>query len=75
MQLLQELDSKSLERLKKQSEFLTRSYQAELIQDPTSQATESSRSNLIALQHTAKQLYGEAVAQNMAYLVTPSQDR
>ena len=71
MQLLQELDSKSLERLKKQSEFLTRSYQAELIQDPTSQATESSRSNLIALHHTAKQMYGKAVAQNIAKFVTP----
>jgi len=71
MQLLQELDSKSLERLKKQSEFLTRSYQAELIQDPTSQATESSRSNLIALQHTAKQMYGKAVAQNITNIVTP----
>ncbi len=52
----------SIERLTKQGELLARTYQAELSQDPTSQATESSRSNLIALQHTAEQMYGKAVA-------------
>ena len=52
----------SIERLTKQGELLARTYQAELSQHPTSQATESSRSNLIALQHTAEQMYGKAVA-------------
>jgi len=52
----------SIERLTKQGELLARTYQAELSQDPTSQATESSRSNLIALQQTAEQMYGKAVA-------------
>jgi hypothetical protein len=35
-------------------------YQAEFAKDPTSRATESSRSNVIALRHTIKQMYGEA---------------
>ena len=52
-----------MERLTKQGEFLARTYQAELSQDPSSLATETSRSNLIALQHTAKQMYGKSVAQ------------
>jgi len=52
----------SIERLTKQGELLARTYQAELSQDPTSQAAQSSRSNLIALQHTAEQMYGKAVA-------------
>ena len=71
MQLVQEFDAGTIERLTRQGEFLARTYQAELIQDPTSQATESSRSNLIALQHTAKQMYGKAVAQNITNIVTP----
>ena len=71
MQLVQELDSGSIERLTKQGEFLARTYQAEFSHDPTSQATESARSNLIALQHTAKQMYEKAVAQDMTNIVTP----
>jgi len=62
MQIVQEFDVGSIERLTKQGELLARTYQAELSQDPTSQAAQSSRSNLIALQHTAKQMYGKAVA-------------
>jgi hypothetical protein len=49
-----------MERVGKQSGLLLRLYQAELARDPTSRATESSRSNLIALRHTIKQMYGNA---------------
>jgi hypothetical protein len=34
-----------------------------------SRATESSRSNVIALRHTLKQMYGEVVATDVANLV------
>jgi hypothetical protein len=49
----------TLERLRKQSALLMRLYQAELTSDPTSSATESSRSNLMALHHTIAQMYGD----------------
>ena len=75
MQLVEELDSVTIERLRKQGEFLLRIYRAEFAKDPTSRATESSRSHVIAMQHTVRQMYGEAVAQDVANLVTPSQDR
>jgi hypothetical protein len=55
-------------RLRKQSEFLVRIYRAEFAKDPKSQATESSRSNAIAVLHTIRQLYGEAVALEAACL-------
>ena len=55
-------------RLRKQSELLVRIYRAELAKDPKSQATESSRSNAIAMLHTVRQLYGEAIAQEAACL-------
>jgi hypothetical protein len=69
MQLLEQLDSGTIERLKEQDEFLLRVYQAEFAKDPTSRATVSSRSNVIALRHTLKQIYGEAVASDVANLV------
>jgi hypothetical protein len=69
MQLLEQLNSGTIERLKEQDEFLLRIYQAEFAQDPTSRATESSRSNLMALRHTMKQVYGEAVASDVTNLV------
>jgi hypothetical protein len=53
-----------IERLRKQSEFLLRIYRAEFAQDPASRATQSSRSNVIAMQHTVMQMYGEDVAQD-----------
>jgi hypothetical protein len=62
MQLVEQLDSVTIERLRKQGEFLLRIYRAEFAKDPTSRATESSRSNVIAMHHTVRQLYGEAVA-------------
>ena len=75
MQLVEELDSVTIERLRKQCEFLLRIYRAEFAKDPTSRTTESSRSHVIAMQHTVRQMYGEAVAEDVANLVTPSQDR
>ena len=49
----------TVERVRKQSALLLRLYQAELAIDPTSCATESSRSNLMALRHTIAQMYGD----------------
>jgi len=69
MQLVEELDSGSIERLGKQGGYLLRVHRAELAKDPISHATESSRSNLMAVQHTVKQMYGEAVARDVAKLV------
>jgi hypothetical protein len=68
MQPVEQLDSVSIERLRKQGELLLRIYQAEMAKDPASRATESSRSNVIAMQHTVRQMYGEAVAQDVATL-------
>jgi hypothetical protein len=68
MQLLEELDSITINRLGKQGKFLLRIHQADLATDPTSHATKSSRSNLMAVQHTVKEMYGEAVARNVTNL-------
>ncbi len=59
MQSEEQLDLKTMERVSKQSALLLRLYEAELASDPTSHATASSRSNLIALRHTIAQLYGD----------------
>jgi len=69
MQVAEELDSESIKRLGKQGRYLLRIHQAELAKDPNSHATESSRSHLMAVQHTANQMYGEAVARDVANLV------
>jgi hypothetical protein len=66
MQLIEELDSGSIMRLGKQHTLLLRIHQADLATDPTSHATKSSRSNLMAVQHTVKEMYGEAVARDVA---------
>jgi hypothetical protein len=68
MPLVEQLDSVSIERLRKQDELLLRIYQAEMAKDPASRATESSRSNVIAMQHTVRQMYGEAVARDVTTL-------
>jgi hypothetical protein len=60
MQSEEQLDLKMMERVGKQRGLLLRLYRAELAKDPTSRATESSRSNLIALRHTIAQIYGSA---------------
>lgn len=62
------LVSESIERLGKQHRFLLRVHQAELAQDPTSNATASSRSNIMAVRHTMEQIYGEAVARGLSNL-------
>jgi hypothetical protein len=69
MSYLKERDSGTIERLAKQNGFLLSVYQTELAKDPASRATESSRSNLIALCHTIEQIYGTAVARDVANLV------
>jgi hypothetical protein len=66
MQRMEELASETIEQLRKQSRFLLRIHQAELAKDAASYATKSSRSNLMALQHTVKQMHGEAVARTVA---------
>ena len=68
MQSLEQVESRIIERLRKQHEFLLRIFQAECVKDPGSRAAESSRSNVIALRHTLKQLYGEVVAPDTANL-------
>ncbi len=59
MQLEEQLDSGTLERLEEQSRLLQRIYQADLAKGPTSRTAESSRSNMIALRHTIELMYGE----------------
>jgi hypothetical protein len=60
MQIEAQLDAETIERLGEQSRLLLRTYQAEFAKDPTSLATESSRSNMIALRHSISQIYGAA---------------
>ncbi len=60
MQIEAHLDAETIERLEEQSELLLKMYQAEFAKDPTSLATESSRSNMIALRHSINQIYGAA---------------
>jgi hypothetical protein len=62
MQIEAHLDAETIKRLEEQSNLLLRTYEAEFARNPASRATESSRSNLIALRHTIKQIYGEASA-------------
>ena len=66
-------DAGTLKHLVKQGGFLLRLHQAELAKDPTSRATESSRSNLMAVRHTVKRMYGEAVARDVDLFVTLSE--
>jgi hypothetical protein len=69
MQLGQELNLETVERLREQGELLLRTYRAEFTKDPSSRATEASRSNVVAVRHTLKQIYGEAIASDVADLV------
>ena len=55
-------DPATSERLKKENGFLLRIYREAFAKDPTSRETESARSNLIALRHTVRQIYGERAA-------------
>jgi hypothetical protein len=56
----------TIERLEEQSELLLKTYEADFAKDPMSAATESSRSNMIALRHSINQVYGEAAASELA---------
>jgi hypothetical protein len=71
MPVVEQLDSVTIDRLRKQARFLQGIHQAEIDKDPSSHATESSRSNVIAMQHTVRQMFGEAVARDVMSLVTP----
>jgi len=66
MQIEARLDAATMERLEEQSELLLRMYQAECAKDPTSQASESSRSKMIALRHSIDQIYGAAAGLDVA---------
>jgi hypothetical protein len=66
MQIEAHLDSETVARLEDQSGLLLRTYRADLAEDPTSLATESSRSNMIAFRHSIEQVYGNATALDMA---------
>ena len=61
MHIEAQLALETVERLREQTGLLRRTYEAEFANDPTSRATESSRSNLIALRHSIHQLYGDCV--------------
>jgi hypothetical protein len=50
----------AIQHLEKQGEFLASIFQAERAKDPSSRATQSARSNVIALRHTITQMYGDA---------------
>jgi hypothetical protein len=68
MQHIEEPDSNTIGRLGKQRGFLLMSHEAELAKDPASEAAGSSRSNLMAAQHTIQQMYGTSVARDVANL-------
>jgi hypothetical protein len=69
MHTLERNDLGTLKHLVKQGGFLLKLHLAEFAKDPTSRATESSRSNLMAVRHTVKQVYGSAVEVDVADLV------
>jgi hypothetical protein len=69
MHTLERNDAGTLKHLVKQGGFLLKLHQAEFAKDPSSHASESSRSNLIAVRHTVKQVYGSAVEIDVADLV------
>lgn len=61
-----QLNPEIMDRLEEQSGLLLRTYQAEVAKDRTSRATESARSNLIALKHSISQIYGESAVVDVA---------
>lgn len=60
------VNADTIERLEEQSGLLLKMYETNFAKDPMSAATKSSRSNMIALRHTIKQIYGEATALTLA---------
>jgi hypothetical protein len=69
MHTLERYDAGTLRHLAKPGGLLLKLDQAELAKNPTSRATESSRRNLMAVLHTVRQVYGSAVAIDVADLV------
>jgi hypothetical protein len=69
MHTLERNEAGTLKHLVKQGGFLLKLHLAEFAKDPTSHATESSRSNLMAVRHTVKQVHGSAVEIDVADLV------
>jgi hypothetical protein len=69
MQVVEELDSQSLTRFGKQHRLLLEIHQTNVANNPTSPATMSSRSNLMAVRHTFRDMYGEAIARTVDHLV------
>jgi len=69
-----QIDAETVERLVEQSELLLKMYQLELAKDPRSRATESSRSNLIALRHSIDQIYGQAASRGLLFQAKPEQE-
>jgi hypothetical protein len=57
-----QFNAATIERLEEQSGLLVKTYKAEFARDPDSEATKSSRSNLIALLHTIHQVYGASIS-------------
>jgi hypothetical protein len=57
-----QFNAATIERLGDQSGLLLKAYRAAFARDPNSQATKSSRSNLIALLHTIHQVYGASIS-------------
>lgn len=72
MQIEAHFDIETIERLRKQSKLLLRMYQAEFAKDPASPATERLRSNMIAVQDSISQIYGPAVALEVANSLGPA---
>jgi hypothetical protein len=68
------IDAETSERWTKQSGLLLRTYQLELAKDPSSRATKSSRSNMIALRHSIDQIYGEAASLDVLFQLTTEQE-
>jgi hypothetical protein len=62
MHILERDDAGILKHLVKQGGFLLKLHLAEFAKNPLSHTPESSRSNLTAVQHTVKHVYGSGVA-------------
>jgi hypothetical protein len=69
-----QIDAETVECLDEQSELLLRMHQLELAKDPSSRATESSRSNLIALGHSIDQIYGQVASRGLLFQANLEQE-
>jgi hypothetical protein len=69
-----QIDADTSQRLDEQSELLLRIYQAELAKDPSSRATESSRSNMIALGQSIDQIYGKGALRGLLFQANPERE-